>query len=422
MSKLECKKPKLCEPTPEPEPVPCSPAFDLCVGDRTFKWDGFCPTVERSRHTPDGTYTSVTVVDGCIVAYGYADEATYTPPYCNPNPTSCQEVGTGTATIATVSPNVGNILTQTSNGLYAHAYIQGDGGITISGTGTVTNPYKISSATAAGGTGPVAVVGRNGVVSETSANGVTYVGLEQTGAKRGVYDVTDRFTVDEFGRIISVEPRSDDIVSAGTGLQATPAGDTVTIGHPTVMIDETMVLGAYIVNLNNSGHITHTERGINITGGVYNLGAYNVGVNAYGSVTSIEQRDDVMPGAGTFTTVDGKRLSYDLTGRLVGVESIITDGTVNPSSVPLPLRDMYKINWFDTGGLTISYSIDAYGSPISPNIGMNRTMTMPLPSYVIDQTQVQVNGAGSWRVIPLERLLEIRWAEHTTSFTVAFRG
>ena len=367
MSKLECKKPKLCEPTPEPEPVPCSPAFDLCVGDRTFKWDGFCPTVERSRHTPDGTYTSVTVVDGCIVAYGYADEATYTPPYCNPNPTSCQEVGTGTATIATVSPNVGNILTQTSNGLYAHAYIQGDGGITISGTGTVTNPYKISSATAAGGTSPVAVVGRNGVVSETSANGVTYVGLEQTGAKRGVYDVTDRFTVDGFGRIISVEPRSDDIVSAGTGLQATPAGDTVTIGHPTVMIDETMVLGAYTVNLNNSGHITHTERGINITGGVYNLGAYNVGVNAYGSVTSIEQRDDVMPGAGTFTTVDGKRLSYDLTGRLVGVESIITDGTVNPSSVPLPLRDMYKINWFDTGGLTISYSIDAYGSPISPN-------------------------------------------------------
>lgn len=418
MADLKCKKPKLCEPVPAPKPQPCSPAFDLCVGDRTLKWDGFCPTVERTRKTPDGTYTSVTVVDGCIVAYGYADEATYTPPYCNPNPTSCQETGSGNTSSAKVSTSVDNSLAQTSDGLYARTYINGGTGVTIAGTGTLTNPYEITFVGSS--TNGVNIVGRNGISASTSASSVTYIGLEPTGVSHGSFGVNDVVTFDMFGRIVSVEPRTDPLVSAGTGLTTTTSGDTTVVEHPTVFIDNTMVLGGYTISVNNSGHITSTERGIDITGSTYNLGAYDVTVNSYGSITGIEQRSDVMPEVGMFTTVDGKIFSYDLTGRLTKVEKINTGGATTYST-PLPLRDMYKFN-FPVGGASTSYTLDTYGTSISPNISNDRVMTIPLPAYVIDQTQVQVHGASSWRIIPLERLLEVRWTDSTTSFTVTFRG
>lgn len=417
MGSLKCKKPKLCEPKPEPKQTPCPHKLNLCVGDRTLTWDGVCLTVERTRNTPDGTYTSITVVDGCVVGFGYADEATYTPPFCNPNPVSCKNTGANNTTAITLSSKADNLLTKAPDGLYSHTHIQGGKGIAISGVGTLAQPYVISSTQS--NTGASAIVGRDGLTAETSTNGVTYISLEKTGVKQGVYDVTDRFTVDGFGRITSVEPRTEPIVAAGTGLQATSEGDSVTIAHPTVDIDETMVLGAYTVKLNNSGHITETKQAIAITEGVYNIGAYNIGVNEFGSITSIAQRSDVMPSDGTFTTVDGKKLSYDVTGRLVAVEPI---GDTASTPALLPLRDMYKFNFATTGNTGAGYTIDTYGTPISPNISGKRTMTIPLPAYISEQTQVQVNGASSWRIIPSDHLLEVKWAESTNNFTVAFRG
>lgn len=231
MSDLDCKKPKPCLPGSVPEPVPCSEPFDLCVGDRTLHWDGFCPTVERSRHTPDGTYTSVTVVDGCVVGYGYAEEATYTPPYCAPSPTHCQGGGSEVGSVS-VSSSTDNTLVQTSGGLFARTYVVGGTGVTVGGTGTVTSPYVISAASGSANSGGT-LVGRSGVVVTPSEAGVTYVGLEDSGAKAGVYDITDQFSVDRFGRITSVTERSEPLITAGAGLTASNHGDTVQLEHPT---------------------------------------------------------------------------------------------------------------------------------------------------------------------------------------------
>ena len=41
MTDLKCKKPKPCEPTPTPKPEPCSPAFDLCVGETQVRLNDF---------------------------------------------------------------------------------------------------------------------------------------------------------------------------------------------------------------------------------------------------------------------------------------------------------------------------------------------------------------------------------------------
>lgn len=415
MADFECKKPKPCEPEPTPAPVPCSEPFDLCVGDYTLKWDGFCLTVERSRHTPDGTYTEVTLVDGCIVEYGYAGEATYTPPYCNPNPAHCQDGGTGATADVKISTSPDNTLKQTSSGLFARTYVQGGTGITVGGTGTVTSPYTISLSQSTNTGGTTAVVGRNGIVSEITNTGVAYVGLEESGVKTGVYDVTDQFTVDRFGRITSVVQRQEPLVSAGSGLEANGQGDTIQIGHPTHDIEDSMVLGAYVIGVSNTGHITRTERAITVDSGVYHIGAYNIGINEFGSISSIEQRTDVMPSSGTFTTLDGRIISYDITGRLTGVASSNTNSQTTPTAVPMPLRDMYKVT--PSSG---SVTKEIYGSDTQMTM-KNNAVQITLPGYIVQRSQIEVHGATSWSVDILQGMLVVD-PNGVTPFTVAFRG
>lgn len=420
---LNCKKPKLCEPITTPAPEPCSTPFTLCVGDRTLKWDGFCPTVERTHNTPDGTYTSVTVVDGCIVSYGHADEATYTPPYCSPNPTSCQETSAGKSTALTISPSIGNTLSQTSQGLFAKTRIEAGTGIAVTGDGTQNNPYNIAlnkANTSSTGT----IVAHSGLVSEINkTTNVTRIGME-TVVAHGTYDVNNQFTVDEFGRITNITKREEPLVQAGEGLDSNNQGDTVSITHPTYDYDAGVnTLGAYEVTLNASGHVTALKRTVKLDKGIYNLGVYNVSLNEYGSITNIIQREDTMPSAGTFTA-SGKEFTYDITGRLTGVKDAASGigGATNIASVPMPLRDMYKFNFSDVGHSNVTYRLDTYGSHINVDLRANRVMTIPLPAYIIDQDQVQVNGATTWRIVPMERLLEIKWGKDTQSFTVVFRG
>lgn len=419
MSNLDCKKPKPCLPESVPDPVPCSEPFDLCVGDRTLHWDGFCPTVGRYRHTPDGTYTSVTVVDGCVVGYGYAEEATYTPPYCAPNPTNCQGGGSDVGS-ASISSSTDNTLVQTSGGLFARTYVIGGTGVTVAGIGTVTSPYVISAVS--GRTDNVStLVGRNGISLTPAPEGVTYIGLEASGAKAGVYDITDQFSVDKFGRITSVVKRSEPIVAAGAGLTASNHGDTVQLEHPTYDVADSMVLGAYVVGVSNTGHITKTERAINVPEGIYQVGAYELGINSYGSISSIVQRNDVMPSKGSFTTADGKTISYDVTGRLTGIEGGGEAGSATRTEgLPLPLRDMYKVALVDNQSGGYSVTMEIYGT-YTQIVRRNGTVRITLPSYVTGRDQISVQGASSWEIDISAHVLVVI-PSGTLPFTVALRG
>lgn len=436
MSDLDCKKPVPCIPDNPPKeiyPPPTAP-FDICVGDNTFTWDGTRATLNRVRRTPDGTYTSVTVVNGCIVGYGYADEPTYTPPYCNPNPTHCQTGGSsgssGSGWNGVISPNVDNSIKLTSSGLYARTYIQGAGGISVVGTGTVTNPYIISGGSGAAGSGGVsAVVGRNGIETETT-NGVVLAGLEEVG-KPGVYDIGDQITIDRFGRVTDVTKRTDPIVAAGSGLTSRPDGDTLVIEHPKVNVDDRLILGGMSVAVNQTGHIVSNAREIKINSGVYNLGAYDVGLNSYGSVTSITQRSDIMPQDGSFTTSDGKTISYDITGRLTGIvdnnagsgSGGIGVGGGSGTGMPLPIRDMYKvtINHDNDGGRgTYAITKDVYGTDVQM-VAENFLLKVTLPGYVVNRNQIEVHGAREWTVDIMSNRLFVTTSP-SIRVTIVFRG
>lgn len=380
MSNLNCKKPKPCTPPEPTKPQPCSPAFDVCINDHTLKWDGFCLSLDRTRHTPDGTYTSVTVVNGCIVGYGYANEPTYTPPYCNPNPASCQ--GQPTATDHTISPNRDNSLVQSSSGLFARTFIQGHGNIKVSGTGTVANPYTISFTGTAGSTTVVAEAG----LTHREGDGVVYLGMAKTGVNAGIYN---GFSINEYGQIIGF---SDTIVNgeisvgAGAGLVAFKKDEQTIIAHEEREVAGAYVFGGYSVGVDSTGHITALERITNLTAGTYSIGAYKIALNEYGGIQSITQ-GDVPDSAGTFNTSDGKIISYDETGRITDVNAI---GSTPTATAPQAIRDMYRFTV-----TTTQVKKEAYGTDTSITNITDKSFDVQLPSYVVSTLQVQVNGALS---------------------------
>lgn len=388
MKKLDCKKPKLCEPAPTPKPDPCSPAFDVCVGDRTLKWDGFCLTLDRTRNTPDGTYTSVTVVDGCIVGYGYADEPTYTPPYCSPNPAHCQEQeqgqGQGSSTVNyTISPNADNSLVRSASGLFARTFVQGAGNIAVRGKGTSSNPYEVSFT---GSTDQTTVVGENGIIHRERGT-VTYVGLSPTGVQKGMYN---GFSINEYGQIIGFSDavaRDQSAVKAGAGLVSTDDGGQTVISHEEYELPTATVLGSFAVGLNKTGHITQLERLATVTAGTYSIGAYKVAINEYGTITNVVQDENVPDGEGTFSTSDNKIVSYDTTGRITSVNAITSAAT---TTAPRPIRDMYR---FSVSGTQVKKEV--YGNDVSVVNATDKSFDVQLPPYVVNVLQVQVSGAIS---------------------------
>lgn len=423
---LDCKKPPLCDPAVPPKeiyPPPTAP-FSFCVGGMTIHWDGSRLRYEQSFIPADGTYDTVTVVNGCITGYGHAVEPTYTPPYCNPLPANCQDTGGGGSggggSTVTVSPMRGNLTTLLSSGLYTTVSIRAGDGVTVSGSGAASDPITIS---AAAQTDAGTLVARNGLRLVPGANNEKYIEMEPSGVVAGVYG---NITVDMYGRIKEITDGATASVGAGTGLIATQQGDSVVIGHPTFNLPATARFGGFNVAVNPSGHITDISRDVTVADGVYNIGAYNVGIDEYGGVTSIAQRSDIPDAAGAFTTVDGKTVSYDITGRITAVtdpNAPVSPGTAAP---PAPLRDMYRVTVTMLPAAMANVSVEAYGNDLTVVATTGTHVIFTLPAYVATAGQVAVHNSLGYNVDTAGRQLSVKYregaGEGTRVFTVAFRG
>ena len=324
MSNLDCKKPQPC-PTPDPTPTPpkSTPAFSVCIADYTLHWNGTRATLERTRVTTDGTYGSVIIQDGCVVGYGECEVPTYTPPYCNPNPTPCNEGGGGGAgTTATVSPRAGNQLTTDNYGLYAKAYVQGSTGVTVTGQGTQTSPYIISMASGTGGGATGGKIVGQGPISVEERSGVYFISMPRANLTAGKYGA---FNVNEYGIITSIDDNVDmltsDNVSGSNDVQVTKGADGITIDlAPTQLTANSYRFGGYDVSISDGGRITNATQVARTEAGTYKLGAYNVTLDQFGGITGIAQSTEVPQSAGSFTTSDGSKVFYDDTGRIIRVE------------------------------------------------------------------------------------------------------
>nr|DAO39939.1 MAG TPA: hypothetical protein [Caudoviricetes sp.] len=116
--------------------------FSLCVGNKSLHYDGNCLYVtDRKFKIPNGTYTSITFQEGCIVDVGEAPLPVYTPQAC------CDgEVPTNTVQVEplTTSDEVGNLAKIENNKLTVNPAWKNTDTITVGGNGTTDKPWKAS--------------------------------------------------------------------------------------------------------------------------------------------------------------------------------------------------------------------------------------------------------------------------------------
>lgn len=124
------KKTKTCKP------------FSICVGNHSLIWDGSCASiVKRKYQIPNGTFTSVTFEDGCIVGVGQAPIPQYTPQACCDGDTVEQVGGTQGLTRA---KGVNNLVTITNGAISVEPMWDANSNIKVEGNGTQDKPWKPS--------------------------------------------------------------------------------------------------------------------------------------------------------------------------------------------------------------------------------------------------------------------------------------
>ena len=132
-----------CKPckTEIPKTKTCKP-FQICVGNHSLVWDGSCASiVKRKYQIPNGTFTSVTFEDGCIVGVGQAPIPQYTPQACCDGDTVEQVGGTQGLTRA---KGVNNLVTITNGAISVEPMWDANGNIKVEGNGTQDKPWKPS--------------------------------------------------------------------------------------------------------------------------------------------------------------------------------------------------------------------------------------------------------------------------------------
>lgn len=360
MPDINCIKPAKCEDVPVERDIypPETPEFEFCAGGKTLLWDGSRLRVEKTTAIPDGEYGTVIVQDGCIVGYGLNPVATYTPPYCNPNPAPCGE-GTTSGGV-TISPEASNSIEDTALGLYARTYINGGSGINLSGAGTLANPYVVKSAIDSGVT---AVLSDNPhIIIDNTIPGSPAIGLKDSSLAAGTYA---GFTVDQFGLVTGYTEDTGDVVStisAGTDIQVSSIAGTYTVGHATQTAGNTTVrLGGYDVRISAGGHIENTTRQVTVEAGTYAVDGWLLTIDSYGAVTGVAQDPAPAPGP-SMAIIDIIELTYNAS--------------------------------------TDTYAAQGYGPSQPTNAGGNGDFySLTMPQYVTDTSQITTVGGGGVTVV-----------------------
>lgn len=114
--------------------------FSLCVGNKSLHYDGNCLYVtDRKFKIPNGTYTSITFQEGCIVGVGTAPLPVYTPQAC------CDEETTTVVERTPelkVSPETGNLAVIENNTLTVNPFWKDTTSIHVGGDGSTSKPWQ----------------------------------------------------------------------------------------------------------------------------------------------------------------------------------------------------------------------------------------------------------------------------------------
>lgn len=361
MADINCIKPTLCVPEQvEPDIYPpATPEFSFCAGNQTIHWDGARLTVATTGDIADGEYGTVTVENGCVVGYGQALAPTYTPAYCNPNPAPCSDGSSGGSSYS-ISPAAGNIIVDSSLGIYAKSYVQGSTGITVTGVGTEANPYKISASV---GSGVTKITSDNTHINiNNTITNAPSIGINDSGITAGTYA---GFTIDRFGFVTAYSDDSDDVVGeirAGADITVSNIGGTYTVGHTTTQAGNTTVrLGAFDVQLSAGGHVVSTTRQTTTVAGIYAVDGWLITIDTYGAITNITEDTTVVPESSD-AIIDIIELVYNSPSNTYTIQGLGASQPTNAGgngdaysfTMPPNVIDVSQVTTIGGGGLSVS--------------------------------------------------------------------
>ena len=264
-------------------------------GGRLYQVEG-CVRYEPGTPPPDGVYGLFTLKDGCFIAAEEHPSDVYHPDPCAPVPCPCDSEG-GESNVCNPSTAAGNLYTCDAAGKpLVKAYINGGNNITVTGTGTSTNPFTIS-----------ANLGDAGVTSITSGSDALIVspatGAVEIQHKLGYNEQTIMGMVfDQYGHLTDYNEQAATGVTGivpgdGIDVQVDNSSGIATISYMTPAYVKTgeYTVGGWTLELDSKNRVYNITRLIKKTAGTLVWGQYNVTLNDYGSVESFE----VLPDPGT---------------------------------------------------------------------------------------------------------------------------
>lgn len=191
------------------KPPKVYPPFDVCVTTGKLSWDGTGLSFVQGQKIPTGTYTSVSVVDGCITSMGIAPVEGYTPSDCCAAPGGAHAAREEGGVL--VSPAPGNTIQSRPDGLYAATFLRSDDDyITVSGNGTQADPYSIKLAGAE--FDGVFIHGQDGIVVSGSGTQHDQINISLASVHDGAKDYGG-LRVDRYGRVVDYTASADGIKS-----------------------------------------------------------------------------------------------------------------------------------------------------------------------------------------------------------------
>ena len=294
----KCPRPvQQCDPQILANASASCPDWSVCLpwGGRLYQVEG-CVRYKPGTPPPDGVYGLFTLKDGCFIAAEEHPSDVYHPDPCAPVPCPCDSEG-GESTVCNPSTATGNLYTCDASGKpLVKAYINGGNNITVTGTGTSTNPFTISMQSLDTGVANI-VSGSNAITVSNDGGTVTI------GHKTGYNDQTIMgMTFDEFGHLTNYSAQDASGVTGlvpGDGIKVdvdqSSGIATISLQDPAYVKTGEYTVGGWTMELDRLNRVYNMTRLIEHTAGTLVWGQYNVTLNDYGSVESFE----VLPDPGT---------------------------------------------------------------------------------------------------------------------------
>lgn len=304
---VEIKNP--CAPTPRVAEI-----WSICLpfGGRLWS-DGTGVYAQGGTPPPDGVYGKVVIANGCLVGVEPEDVPLYTGSPCAPLPGDCSGSGSpgvpsggggGSGTTGGCCPPssaAGNLYQLDATGKpLVKVNIRGGSGLTVTGSGTTSDPYVLS-ATGGGGIGVSGVYLR----SANDAIAVTGSGSRENPLviehQLGLQTSKNGMTFDQYGHLVNVTEGSvgSGGVSAIIGGSGIDAETDLTTGVTTIKLQKSpnaimgkYPIGGYDMEFDENGRLFNIVPTVDLgSDQVLHLNGYDVTVNSHGTITKIDTVD-----------------------------------------------------------------------------------------------------------------------------------